>query len=97
VYGEGAKTIARHMPISGLVNLTSNILHTPVIDGTGIKGYYDFSLDPARFADAAPLNATNYADLFEAALREELGFKLERRKAPLEITVIDSASRPADN
>jgi uncharacterized protein (TIGR03435 family) len=100
-YGEGAKTIAQHMPISGLVSLTSNILHTPVIDGTGIKGYYDFSLDPARFAgtgpDAAPLNVTNYADLFEAALREELGFKLERRKAPLEITVIDSASRPTEN
>jgi len=101
VPGDLGQITFKHWPIGGLVNLTSNVLHAPVVDATGIHGFYDYSLDPAQFASAgtnsisgAPLN---YADLFETALREELGFKLEKRKAPLEITVIDRASRPTEN
>jgi uncharacterized protein (TIGR03435 family) len=63
----------------GLVNLTSNVLDTPVIDGTGIEGFYDFSLDPVQYvstkADGNPELGTRYADLFETALREQLGLR----------------------
>ena len=31
------------MPLSGLVNTLSNILHTPVVDGTGLEGSFDFT------------------------------------------------------
>lgn len=99
--GDRGKLTFQHWAMTGLVNLTSNVMHTPVIDGTGIKGYYDYSLDPAQFigtgADGVPGAAPNYADLFETALREQLGFRLEKRKAPLEIMVIDHASRPTEN
>jgi uncharacterized protein (TIGR03435 family) len=99
--GDRGKFTFRHWPIQGLVNLTSNVLHTPVVDGTGIEGYYDFSLDPVQFAstaaESAPGSAPSYASLFETALREQLGFRLEKRKAPLEIMVIDHASRPTEN
>jgi uncharacterized protein (TIGR03435 family) len=98
VYGERGKATFRHFPIAGLVNVSANILHAPVIDGTGIQGFCDFSLDPMQFAgtgtDSTPITAAIYADLFVTALQEQLGFKLEKRKAPLEITVIDHASRP---
>jgi uncharacterized protein (TIGR03435 family) len=101
VPGERGKFTFKHWPIGGLVNLTSNLLHTPVVDGTGITGYYDFSLDPLQFAstgaDSTPGPAPSYAGLFETALREQLGFRLEKRKAPLDITVIDHASRPTEN
>lgn len=101
VPGDRGKFTFRHWPITGLVNLTSNLLHTPVVDGTGIRGYYDFSLDPMQFADTGaggtPGPAPSYADLFETALREQLGLRLEKRKAPLEIMVIDHASRPTQN
>lgn len=36
------------MPLTGLVNTLANILHTLVVDGTGLTGPYDFTLDPAR-------------------------------------------------
>jgi uncharacterized protein (TIGR03435 family) len=99
VPGDRGKLTFQHWPMTGLVNLTSNILRTPVVDGTGIKGAYDFSVDPMQFAaaDNAAGPAPTYADLFETALREQLGFRLEKRKAPLEIMVIDQASRPAEN
>jgi uncharacterized protein (TIGR03435 family) len=99
VPGDRGKLTFRHWPVNGLVNLSANILRTPVVDATGIEGFYDYSLDPMQFAaaDNAAGPAPTYADLFETALREQLGFRLEKRKAPLEIMVIDQASRPTEN
>ncbi len=98
--GDRGKFTFQHWPMAGLVNLTSNILRTPVIDGTEIKGFYDYSVDPAQFAlgaDSTAGPAPTYADLYETALREQLGFRLEKRKAPLQIMVVDGASRPTEN
>jgi uncharacterized protein (TIGR03435 family) len=86
------------MPISGLVNTLANILHTPVIDGTGLTGDFDFTLDPLEFSDHnQPVTPDSWPGLIVTALREELGFKLEKRKASLEITVIDRVEQPTGN
>lgn len=91
----------QRMPIAGLVNTVSNIVQIPVMDATGIKGFFDFTLDPAQFAATgninSPLPPMGYGDLVVTAVQEELGFKLEKRKMPLEITIIDHAERPTDN
>jgi uncharacterized protein (TIGR03435 family) len=90
------------MPMVGLVNTLANILHEPVVDGTGITGFLDFTLDPTQYAnrgnDGTQPNAQeSYPDLILTAVRQQLGLRLEKRKAPLEITVIDHADRPSDN
>jgi uncharacterized protein (TIGR03435 family) len=86
------------MPLTGLVNTLANILHTPVVDGTGITGAFDFTLDPLQLSDPAqPVTPDGWPDLVLAAVREQLGFKLEKQKAALEITVIDHAEQPTDN
>ncbi|MGA2879374.1 MAG: TIGR03435 family protein [Bryobacteraceae bacterium] len=86
------------MPLGGLVNTLANILHMPVVDGTGMTGTYDFTLDPLQLSDRTqPVTPDVWPDLVLAAVREQLGFKLEKQKAPLEITVIDHAEQPTDN
>ena len=101
--GERGKMIFQNMPIETLVNALANILREPVVDGTGIAGSFDFTLDPMQFAttggaDIAPVRTPeSYADLVLIAVREQLGFKLEKRRAPLEITIIDHAERPSEN
>jgi uncharacterized protein (TIGR03435 family) len=62
MYGERKQTF-QHFPIMGLVNLTSNGLHTPVVDSTGIKSFYDYVLDPAQFMDAGGASPPSFADL----------------------------------
>jgi uncharacterized protein (TIGR03435 family) len=96
--GEHGRMIFTKMTITGLVNTMSNILHTPVVDGTGLKGFFDFTLDPNQFAeqDGAAPNA-NFGDLVVAAVGEQLGLRLEKRKMPLEITIIDRAEKPTEN
>lgn len=63
----------------------------PVVDMTGLKGVYDVTLDWA--ADA---RQTEKPSLF-TAVAEQLGLKLEARKAPVEILVIDRAEKPSEN
>jgi uncharacterized protein (TIGR03435 family) len=89
------------MSMLGLVNTVSNILQMPVVDATGINGFFDFTLNPAQFAATgavnSPLPPMGYGDLVVTAVQEELGFKFEKRKMPLEITIIDHAERPSQN
>jgi len=43
------------------------------------------------------MNANNFGDLVVTAVRDQLGFNLEKRKGSLEITVIDHAEKPTEN
>jgi uncharacterized protein (TIGR03435 family) len=61
-----------------------------VIDRTGLSGAFDFELSYARSLSATDGPA---ADIF-TALRQQLGLKLESARAPFEVTVVDSVSRP---
>jgi uncharacterized protein (TIGR03435 family) len=103
ILGERYKMIFQNMPIVGLVNTMSNILHTPVVDSTGLQGFYDFTLDPFQFLTTAGATGAPKADSYDignavvAAVQEQLGFKLERQKELLDITVIDHSERPGEN
>ena len=56
-------------------------LDRPVVDFTGLTGRYDLSLDWAP------------TDPIFSALEEQLGLKLEARKMPLEVLIVDHADR----
>ncbi len=63
---------------------------------TGLKGRYDFTLDlmPYQPADGGG----DMAGILMTAVQEQLGLKLESRKAPVEVLVIDHAERiPTEN
>jgi uncharacterized protein (TIGR03435 family) len=68
----------------------------PIIDQTGLPGLYEVKLEwtlrQLQNADAAP-----GPSLF-TALSEQLGLRLEARKGPVEILVVDRAEKvPAEN
>jgi uncharacterized protein (TIGR03435 family) len=66
----------------------SEALHAPVADATGLDGKFDYKLVwPPADLDTA---------IF-AAIQEQLGLKLESRKVPVEVIVIDRADRPSEN
>ncbi len=73
----------------------------PVLDETGVPGRFDLNLDWTPDADlgvqgdkgqAAPVDG---ASIF-TALREQLGLRLESRRAAVEFLVIDRAEQPSD-
>jgi uncharacterized protein (TIGR03435 family) len=72
-----------------------------VIDATGLKGSYDFELNWSPEDGRTPLlngvpQESTGPSIF-TAFQEQLGLKLESRKAPVEILVIDHVDRPSKN
>ena len=84
----------------------TNYVGGPVINETGIDGKFDFSLDwtpddhgqrksEEQREDKNPPDPLG-PSLF-AALRQQLGLKLEAGKGPVEVLVVDHAEKASAN
>jgi len=73
-------------------------LDRPVLDRTGLKGEYDFSVDVSGLGfNGKEAEDPNAPSIFTTVQRD-LNLKLESRKEPIEILVIDYANRvPIEN
>jgi uncharacterized protein (TIGR03435 family) len=66
-----------------------------VVDRTGLSGAYDFELTyTARTLSTTTVDSG--VDVF-AAVRQQLGLKLEAGRAPFEVTVVEAVKRPTPN
>jgi uncharacterized protein (TIGR03435 family) len=108
-----AHLTARAQPLSALVQMLSNQLHRPVVDKTGLTGKYDFTLEftpegggfgpgpggPPAPSAQGPLDAlVNSGPTMQSAVQEQLGLKLEPKKAPLDMLIVDRADKvPTEN
>jgi uncharacterized protein (TIGR03435 family) len=89
--------------------LMQGTLDRPVVDQTGLKDRYDFTLrwtpDESQYGGRVPPpnsgdNGAAAADapppLF-TAIQEQLGLKLDAMKAPAKVMVIESVQKPSEN
>jgi uncharacterized protein (TIGR03435 family) len=79
----------------------SRVLGAPVADQTGNSGSFTFTLTWAPESSrpstsTTAVGATDGPSIF-TAVQEQLGLKLESRKVPLNVLVIDRAEKPAVN
>jgi uncharacterized protein (TIGR03435 family) len=109
--GRGSKMslVADHTSMAQFADLLSQPLRRPVIDMTGLKGGFDFSIDLAKYVDMEQMRKTgaggSESDMMATsetavvmALREQLGLKLESKKGPIDMLVIEKAEKaPTEN
>jgi uncharacterized protein (TIGR03435 family) len=82
---------------------TAGIGDRVVVDNTALKGNYDFELTferesaPPAGADGRDSAARSVGPSIFSALQEQLGLKLESRKAPVEFLIIDHVEKPTEN
>jgi uncharacterized protein (TIGR03435 family) len=105
--------VAQGAPIANLAGMLSWLLGHNVVDRTGLTGKYDFTLqwtpeegESPMLSNASggtpsgqpapPLPDPNGPSL-ATALEEQLGLKLESKKGPVEVIVIDHVERPSGN
>jgi uncharacterized protein (TIGR03435 family) len=103
--GPGGVTIGKRVSIQRLCFQLQQILQRderPVIDKTGLPGYYDFTLSflpelPLDFDKSKlPPEWLDRPSLFDA-VRQQLGLKLEAQKGPIEYYVVEQVEKPAPN
>jgi len=93
--------VVQRTPLSQMIDMLTPILGAPVVDMTGLKGKYDITVNLADYmadmqsAGGVPADPLS---IVKAALEEKLGLKLESRKMPLDVLVVDSAEKiPTEN
>ena len=83
------------MPVVAL--LLSRFLRQPVLDMTGLQGFYAVHLEWSPEASGAPTAATESGapsgPSVYTAIQDQLGLKLESRKGPLEVLIVDYAEK----
>jgi uncharacterized protein (TIGR03435 family) len=85
-----------------LASALSRSLQRQVVDETGLKGAYSFSLrflpdrDVAGPRDGGAAPGGDDAGIF-TALEEQLGLSLKAGKGPVQVLVIDRAEKPSPN
>jgi uncharacterized protein (TIGR03435 family) len=78
------------------------VIPHPVVDETGLSGGFDLRMEwvPEVYDETGNV-AAHQPDVsgptFAQALREQLGLKLESKKGPVEILVVDRVEEPSAN
>lgn len=84
--------------------LQARLVDRPVVDKTGLKGKYDFTLTwrPDQLGPAPdnapppPADLESRPDIF-TAMQEQLGLRFQAEKTGVEVLVVDKATKPDDN
>jgi uncharacterized protein (TIGR03435 family) len=88
------------VPATQFVEMLSTILHAPVINNTGLSGRYDATVNFGKYLPdgSGKEGAFDPISTILLGLQEELGLKLESKKMPLDLLIVDHAEKvPVEN
>jgi uncharacterized protein (TIGR03435 family) len=91
----GYQITGHHVSMKALAGALQGYVADPVVEMTGLTGIFDINLEFSADESLAP-NATSGPSIF-TAVQEQLGLKLEARKGPVEVVVIDHVEKPSEN
>ncbi|HWC95916.1 MAG TPA: TIGR03435 family protein [Candidatus Sulfopaludibacter sp.] len=89
------KMNAQRINMVHLAEVLSGQVDRPIVDMTGLTGLYSMTLEWAPDANAVSENGPT-ADIY-TAIQQQLGLKLEVRKAPIDMLVEHAEKNPTEN
>ena len=103
--GGPGQLLGNTVSLAMFASVLSRQVGRPVVDRTGITDYFNVKLEFSQDSDARTSNgppapqppAVGDGPSIFTALQEQLGLKLESTRAPVDVLVIDRASRPTEN
>jgi uncharacterized protein (TIGR03435 family) len=96
--GKGLLVAFSHVTLAQFSEMASNPLQGVVVDQTGLTGAWDFTLDASSFAMSQPTNREDAIGMIIQVLYSQLGIKIDQKKVPAEILVVDRAEKvPVEN
>jgi uncharacterized protein (TIGR03435 family) len=98
----GGRMIGKRATMAGLSRALEIFLKRPVVDQTGLKGYYDFDVnwsapEPPDGQPVAPGLGAEGTGLLITALQKQFGLRLTRSTGPVAYWVVDRVEPPTEN
>jgi len=86
-------------PVSRLTFMLTRRMDRPVLDLTGLKGEFDYTIDISGLSTNGPGLSDDPAGVsIFTAIQNDLGLRLEPQKRPIEILIVDAADKnPIEN
>jgi len=95
------RVAGRNIPIEMIISTLAQMggFDRPVLDQTGLTGNFDFSLEwaPQNHGPEADPQSDDAGPAIMQALSEQLGLKLESKKGPVQVFVLDHIEKPSGN
>jgi uncharacterized protein (TIGR03435 family) len=96
--GKGLNILFTHVTMAELAEMASSPLDGVVVDQTGLKGAWDFTVDGSFFAMQKPADMQEAIGMMIQVMNEQLGIKVEQKKVPAEVLIVDRAEKiPVEN
>jgi len=84
--------------IGELAEQLSRQMRMPVWDATGLNGRYDFTISWAAQRPGTDASEPDAGPTLESAIQSQLGLKLESRRGPIDVVVVDHLEKvPTEN
>jgi uncharacterized protein (TIGR03435 family) len=82
-----------NQPISRFTFMLTRRLDRPVLDRTGLKGVYDYTVDLSGLGfNGGPSQDPDAPSIF-TTIQRDMGLKLEPKKEPIDVLIIDHAEK----
>jgi len=93
---------ARSITMQEFTGPLTQLMRRPVVDETGLQGEFDLDVffQPEGLGGALigpSLAALSDAPALTTALQDDLGLRLDPRRGPVDVLVIDTIERPTEN
>jgi uncharacterized protein (TIGR03435 family) len=96
--GKGLTVAFTHVTLAQLAEFASSPLQGVIVDQTGLQGAWDFTLDPSSVILNQPADREDAISMIIQVLNEQLGIKIDEKKVPAEIFIVDHAEKiPVEN
>ena len=98
-YNVAGRVVRNHLSMAQLALLIARFERQPVIDNSGLAGFYEVKLEwsPTNLNVQEATDPAAGPSIYEA-IQSQLGLKLETRKGPLDVLVVDHALQvPTEN
>ena len=98
-YNVAGRIVRKRISMPQLALLIARFERQPVIDTTGLDGFYEVKLEwvPSDLSAAEPTDTPAGPSIY-SAVQSQLGLKLEARRGPLDVLAIDSVQKaPVEN
>ncbi len=86
--GSGMLIVSGGRTLQSLADSIAPLAGRPILDKTGLTGYYAFTLESGGFDGGLSIFT---------ALEEQLGLKLEPTRGPVDVLFVDHIERPSEN